>query len=612
MGYFDGLNTDEIRDMAFEDWRAARDSRRDLEEQKLDHYKLYRTFREELASDGDGNKQGPFGWSSLSVPLVFWIVETILPRAGTNLPTVNVRAKKPAAVPYAMATELRMRELWRSADIASELFMAIKSAIIMGEGMLKERWDRALGGPSAKYVPWFDFFISPEAANYQDAEYIVHRTWHTPRGIQELIKRDQNRIDETGKKIAPLYDREALEEAIHGAKRDSGADPVSQEIREASGLGSADYQNNGGQIALCEIHYHDGSMAVIAGDEQPWMVRHRAEPLWRDMHKRPLRPFTLLSNTPDLFHPYAISSVETIADFQHEITSLTNQTMDQATRNINAPKGIDDTMVDDVNEVIAAFGTPGGVFRTKGDPFNAVRMFPPGQMSQDYERMDASIRQQAQLVSGVSDIAAGQATAGGLNNETALGASILREESNMRFRLLLSLFERSVNKLVNDFHCMDRAMSTTNVAVKLPSSMEIPADAAGIHQLPYPGWAEIGPEVNGEGLEYLIEISAGSLAPPSQSEAAQKMRSLIQDILAFPPPNITGVTVDWEALMRRLMEAIGEDPEGIVRPWTPPPPDPMMGPPPDAGPAPLPDDAQVASPTGEPPLPPAAAPPEGA
>jgi hypothetical protein len=572
MGYFDDLSEDQVRDMALEDWRAARESRRSLEEQKLDHYKLYRRFRDDLSTGAGGKSVGPTGWSKLSVPLVFWIVETILPRAATNLPTVNVRAKNPAAVPYAIAKELRMRELWRRSNIAGELTMAIKSVLIMGEGPMKERWDRALGGPSARYIPWFDFFVSPEAANVRDAEYLVHRTWHTPRGIQELIKRDNSRVDEQGEKIPPIYDREALEAAMLGAKRDSGQDAVSQEIREAAGLGSAEYQANGGQIALCEIHYIDGSMAVIAGDDQPYLVRYEERPLYYDMYKRPLRPFTVLTNTPDLFHPSAISSAETVADFQHEITTLTNQTIDQATRNLNSPKGIDDTLVDDVNEVMAAFGVPGGTFRTKGDPLNAVRLFPPGQVSNDYERMDASIRNQAQLVSGVSDIAAGQQTPGGLSNETALGASILREESNMRFKMLLSLLEQGVNKLVNDFHCMDAHMSKSAVAVRVPSSLELPPGTSGFRDVPYPGWKEIGPEVNEPGLEYDIEVAAGSLAPPSQSEGAQRVRAMVQDILAFPPPEITGVSVNWEALMRRMMEAIGEDPDGLIAKIPPMPP----------------------------------------
>jgi hypothetical protein len=80
---------------------------------------------------------------------------------------------------------------------------------------------------------------------------------------------------------------------------------------------------------------------------------------------------------------------------------------------------------------------------------------------------------------------------------------------------------------------------------------------------------------------------------------------------SFPPPEISGFQVDWEALARRLLETMGEDPTGLIKPWTPP----MMGPPmggPPMGGAPLPPPEESTDTSAQPPLPPAATPPEGA
>lgn len=80
MGYLTGLNEDSILEQAREDYRSALEARRDIEDRKLRDYRLYRRFNSMLTGGGlKEEDKGEFGWAKLTVPLVFWITETVLP-----------------------------------------------------------------------------------------------------------------------------------------------------------------------------------------------------------------------------------------------------------------------------------------------------------------------------------------------------------------------------------------------------------------------------------------------------------------------------------------------------------------------------------------------------
>lgn len=580
MSFLEGLTDDQITEQAREDWRAARESRKTIEQRKLRDYRLYRRFRAELSQGGiTPESKGPHGWSKLTVPLVFWVVETILPRVGIQIPTVTATARTPQAVLFAYAKQLRTQRQWELSRMEPELMLSIKSMLIMAEGVLKEFWDPVIRGPAARNVSWFDFYVSPEAANHRDAECLLHRTWHTKRGLQELMRRDADRRDSlSGKKLPRLYDHEALEQVMHGSAQRDATDETWQQVREAAGLGEVQFADAEGQFSLVELWYADGSMVTIAGDDSPFLIRAEREPIYRDPLGRSFRPFTVLSNTPDLFTPYAISSAEVLEDFQHEASTINNQAMDQATRNINAPWAYDSTMIDDVNEMDEAMGTPGGRFGVKGDPRAALYRMEAGQLSSDPERLTQFIIQQAQLASGVTDTAAGQITPGGIGNETATGAAILQQEANLRFRFLLKLLDMDLGQMAQHFDWMDREIGRRAINVPMQAGEQIPADSRGVKEIGR-GFARVGPEVNAAGLDYDIDVDAGSMAPPQRGEQIFNVRSLIADLLALPPPQAGGVAIDWRELSRRVVEAHGEDPDVIFLPPGQVPLIPPVGPP---------------------------------
>ena len=157
MGYLDGLNEDQILEQAREDFVSVMEARRDIEDRKLRDYRLYRRFNEYVSGgalrEGD---RGEHGFSKQTIPLVFWITETVLPRIGVDPPKVTVSARSPEAGSFAQAAQLRMDRHMKYLWYQDRAIRAIKQFLVLGDSPIKTPWDEAQGGPGMIVVPWFD------------------------------------------------------------------------------------------------------------------------------------------------------------------------------------------------------------------------------------------------------------------------------------------------------------------------------------------------------------------------------------------------------------------------------------------------------------------------
>ena len=548
---FEGLSDQQVAEMCREDYSAARSSRREIEERKIQTYRLYRTFRQELVGGGKTQKaNGPFGWSRLTDPIVFVMIETILPRIGIDPPRVIATADNPQAVIYQQAKQMRLNHQMKAANMREETILTLKQFLLFGDGPVKTPWDADLGGPRMLAIDWFDWFVSVDAARWHDAECLMHRTWHTARSLSALVKRDSKR--EGG----PLYDHKAIERLAHGANGRESEDETYAARREATGLGSASWGDNDTPIALVEMHFKDGSMAVVAGDESPIAVRISREPMFLDPKGRPYRPFSVFQNTPDLFQPYGISDGEMVEDHQHESSTIKNQAIDQATGNLNAPKAFNRQKIS-ADEVQAAWSQPNGVLPVDGDPREVVFQFPAGQLSNDVERVTEMIRRNAQEVVGVNDVVQGLAAS---SDQTATEVSTLREEANQRFRFKLALIDLGMNRVACNWDWMDRAISKMPVSVPLDADFQMEPDARGISVLAGGKFARVDTAANAAGNQYTIEIESGSMIPPAQADQANKTRALVADL---SHPSIAPM-VNWPELARVLVESHGQTPERVL------------------------------------------------
>jgi len=314
-----------------------------------------------------------------------------------------------------------------------------------------------------------------------------------------------------------------------------------------------------------------------------------------DGEKVYVRPFAFFRNVPDLTGPYSIGEATVLEDHQIEISTLRNQYVDQTTANLNAP------VIHDENipgaEVEKAFQTPKGFLGVPWGPGGpGIQRLQPGYGSGDMDRIYAWIRDEAQIISGMNDNAAGQAVEG---QQTATEVGILAAEANKRMQLKRRMDEIAMGDVGRLFDSHDRQFGTI---------MDIPVDrgftprdgAQGFAGPPgaasftdmmagrgapegtpdfSSGFARIGIEVNGADMDYDIEVDAGSSMRPDQSEEAQKINAFILGPASHAQ---IGPRLDWAELTRRVIEVHGLSDERLMLPPAPPAP---------AGPAPPPDAA---------------------
>lgn len=581
----DGLEL--IREEVRADFIAAREARKDRQEQALTDYALYRRKVREVADElvEHNDRRGPFGWSRIQVPLVFWIVETLIPRLGVNPPTITVNARTPEAVPYCQAKQMRLRHYLEMGNWHLPYQMTAKSKLILGDGFAKVPWDNDLRAPRFHYIDWFDFFCSVECTVFEAADVLFHRSVLTRRQLRTLAR-------EQGKD-GPLWTNlEDLEG--RGGTRDAWDDTWAQR------LDTANQSTRGGMtdprqelIPFVEAWYATGEYVVGAGIDFDVVVRAEMSP-FRDPKGRPIRPFAFFRNTLDLAGPYSIGEAETLEDHQVELSTIRNQWIDQTTANINAPI----VHTDDIAgaEVDEAFSQPNGRLAVPaGQPINAYLMrFPPGQQTADVPQINENIRFEAQITSGINDNAAGMAAA---QDQTATEVSILAQEANKRIQLKLRMDEMGMKQVAVLFDCHDRQFAGP-MQLPVEPSLALRPGQKGVIGVPVEGatggdfasgFAMVGAEVNTPERQYDIEIDAGSAARPDQLEEAQKHHALLADL---SHPAISPL-VDWTEVARRTLQVHGQSDERLLRP-----PDPMAG--------------LMAQLQGGPPVAPNGAPPQGA
>ena len=594
-----GMKKESVREMARNDFIAARDSRRQIEQAKVRALQAYTMYRDDVPGGGkDGSTpHGPFGWSKITVPIIAWVVETALPRIGVQPPTVTVNAKNPGAVPYAEAKQLRIQADLKAAHSDEEMLHILKSMCLYGDGIAKTPWDPIRNAPSIQAVSWFDWWVSSEADRWHQAEVMFHRTWHTKRDLERL--RDRKGVN--GRR---LYDSDAIDTLIATLGKRTATDSYYQERRDAEGLAELRYSfNDIGVVQVIECWYKDGARVVVGGPESaPALLRVVNEddyPFWCP-DGRPYRPFSVFQNTPNMDIPYSIGYGELLENHQQEATLLRNQNLDQASGNIFAPIGYDARKVRP-EEITQAWSSPGGLFGTDGPPGDAVMRFSPGSSSRDFAENYEVIRNEAQMVAGISDLSVGIASANGMDASTATGASLIVGESNKRFQMLIKHVELGMRRVAENFDWMDRNLGGGTKYMQPESGMTISEYSQGITD--ENGLIAVGDEANSEDLRYEITVDAGAMAPPAGQEQAKRVMALVSALSAMPPP--VQQSIDWPQLMRIVIEAHGFQPDRVLAAQEPMPPQgmpmPPMGQMPSmpGGPGPMaPADAQNGMPVG--------------
>ena len=594
LGKLSSEKQNEIVDEVRSYFIAAEDARKEREERAIHDYELWRRARR----NAEAEMVARGGFSKIEVPMIYWIVEHLVPRLGVQAPQAIVNARSAQAVGFAQAKQMRLQHHLDSCGWDLPYQMVMKSKLIYGDGIAKGRWDHREMRPGFIDVDWFDFFVSAEATRFEAAEWHFHRTYLTKRAIDMM--RGQ-RIDD-GKR--------SLYHNLDGLSPTSTRDMIDETWTRRAGISNAnDLVSTGdmsGVVPAVECWSSMGELIVLAGEDYATVIRAQMSPYRRrhaDGSFKYLRPFTFFRNTLDLTGPYSMSEAEPLEHHQVELSSMRNAFMDQMNLNNNAPVIYDESL--DGAMVEETFSRPGGLlpvaWGASGPPIMRMN---PGQVTADYPALYAMLRSEGELISGMNDNAAGQAVSG---DQTATEVQLLASEANWRIRLKRRMDEIAMREVVLFFDAVDRQYGgIVSLAVDpgfrasegargflsgggprpIDQTLSLMAGAnRGVPDMTL-GAVRVGPEVNAPEAEYDIDIDAGSSARPDQMQEAQKMNALIG---ALSHPAMAPL-VDWQELTRTLIQTHGQTPERLMipqQPAAPPgPPVPEEGPPVAEGPPP--------------------------
>lgn len=545
---------DLLREVA-DDWFAARDSKQQLEERRIRDYKLFRRFREDVkGSSFEEAVAGPFGWSKLTVPIIFWIVETIVPRVATQPPTLVVKPLTAEAVPYAQAKELELQDTLQQMNVRSTMHRTLKQMVLYGDGPTKVTWNGINRRPRLTDISWFDWFLSPGARTPDTAEVIHHRAWYTRRQLQRLSRL----TDRNGK---PLY--HGLDQVVDGQAAEASDSTLSERL-DASGQGPRSWGAEGGMFCLIESWYEDGTVVTMGGAHGDRIVQVRTSP-FRDEAGQPIRPFVVFSNSYDPESPYGIGDAEMLEDHQSELSTLRNQAIDQTTVNIAAPIVYSGNVKKP--DIDAAFGQPGGSLRVNGDVRQALMRVAPGNVSSDFANFYNNIREESQFISGVNDNQAGQAAD---RQQTATEINVINQEANRRWQYKIASVEDRFGAMGRLMDLHERRYGTPGRAIMVPKGMTIDQGQRGLMgpggEALEPGesagtFGRTSPFTSADGTKYAVTVKAGSLALPSELEEFQKVMTLAQALGLNPE---IAATVRWQEVARLIVSTSSFDPEKLL------------------------------------------------
>lgn len=582
------LTDEELAAVCGADFRAARQTRQELEGRKLAGYQLYRAWDEQTRpkggqfaqQHGQTSPRGQFNWSRLTVPLGFIVVETILSRMVLQDPEIMAYGLSPDAASYAQAKVMRIKHDLQRCGWEDVQLVCLKDSCIYGDGYSKTVWDGDLRRPDISHVPWFDFWYSPEAMKHAEAEVHWHVTWHNKASLVALSE-----LESRGERIY-----RNLELVIDRGGDRSTSDDTYLTRRQYAGAGSPQPPSlEQRQIPIVEGWYRDGTTVWLGGSAYDTVIRADPNP-YEDPDGRPWRPFDTFFGTPDPESPYSISLIEMIEDFQREASTLTRQAIDQATRNINRPVKYDRNRVADA-DIVGAYSVPGGRLPTNGNPGDAVDEGTNVEISRDFETAINRVIQLAQMTAGISDESSGMPPTTKPGMEDTATASWLRaHERNRRVGYLTFLTSRTLKSISCKLDWLDRQYNKKPVTVPLTRHLSLGPGQEGVDIHPSGTVATISNDVNHKDLRYELKIDDGSLEVGFAGQKAARTIALSQALSTNP---MLAQQVNWRELAAVMTEAAGIDPGRVLMTQQQgiPEPDPNVPPgvlAPDAGAAPPP------------------------
>jgi hypothetical protein len=264
-------------------------------------------------------------------------------------------------------------------------------------------------GPSAEAVDIFDFFVSPEAQEVQDASYVVHRVYRTRQHIERLARQGKYHLPE-----------DINWESLSSTDRNPHVERLGN-----IGQGPGDESQTAKGTKLVELRefWTDDVVFTIAGEKA--LIRCERNP-----YAHGEKPFVRIVDHMVQQEFWGVGELEPLEGIQDTINSLWNSRIDNVKLVLNKMFAVSVDYLENENDLRIR---PGGVIRLReGVPIDqAIKPIDLGEVTDDAYQEASEMERLSEKVSGVSAYQMG--TDSPALNRTATGVALISEQGNTRF-----------------------------------------------------------------------------------------------------------------------------------------------------------------------------------
>lgn len=438
-------------------------------------YKMYRSQHE--AAELARNR------SSLYIPYVYAVIETITPRAVkaviSNKPFLAVLPNTDYDGQRAKALESLLQfQLETKINFVRTATDFIKDMLIYGTAVMRTSWRTKTAmrkrremlpfldevgevsfvpqeieeeaviydAPVVDNVDLFDFYIEPHARDLDSAGYVIHRIAMGEEELQERVK--QGYYTEAATK----YLKDKLEEGELAGGTYGTEDFGSMQKADAIGYGT------GTTLPKFEVLEYWTNDHVVAVLDREVVIKNEANPYYHNQ-----KPFVSAVDIPVTNEFYGIGEVENLQDLQLELNTLRNQRIDNVSMTLNAMWKVLRAADVDVDQLQSRTG--GIVYVDEMDDIEKLEF--PNITANAYEET-STIQKDMDNTSGVYDYARGRTTD---RRETATTANILTSSANERFDMkIIMLAEEGLKRLGKQLLSLNQQFLEADTTVRVSGS----------------------------------------------------------------------------------------------------------------------------------------------
>jgi hypothetical protein len=572
---------------ALEQFSAADDARRPLQTRWERYYKLYRSW----VARQDGDWHSKVFW-----PIVFYVIESIIPKMVAQLPTFRVEGLEPEDDEPAKVMEKLLDWAAGRSKMYEQLVMVYKSALKYGTGIAKVRHvritkpvvrmeeqteqmmmpmpvmdpdtgapmmgldgqplteDAPMGdevgtgeyervntevvvyeGPVTEFVDIFNFWPAPEATSMYDARYVIQRSFRDDVYVKNMLREGIWRMP-------PEHEYGDLW---------SGQTDTIYKLREETKNAQTDPTRKLAEI--WEIWTDTTVMvvlnrcAIVRCDENPY--EHGSKPFIRIVDYLQEGEF------------WGVGEIEPIEGMQDVTNALWNQRIDNVRLVLNRMFAFDPDNVWDMRDLKTR---PGGGIRVRAkdmNPRDVIQWIDTPDVTGSIYQEVAEVERMTEKISAVNSYTGGSGDAASYN-QTATGASIITEQGNSRFALKVNLAEMTgLSPLAEMYGSILQQFMPEEMSLRI------------LNEDGQKEWIQVTAESLQGGFDYSIEAQSSVV---TESVRKEQSMNLLQTFAQIMNPVTGQPLLSLDALASDVLDAFGIEDKMRYAPAPPPPPQPML------------------------------------